>query len=148
MINGILVEATGVELITTLTARKLLILGSATRAKKAPLPNPLYVYCTRTFSHRDRLRGRHRPSIPQVCRPLRKELRLRNAEPKHSCQMMIRTNRTYCAAGSSPVAPANCGQQIHQDLSQAAFLMFSGASEQSWRSNLSRRYCSAPAGSL
>ena len=36
----------GGELITMLTARKLLILGSATRAKKAPLPDPLYVYCT------------------------------------------------------------------------------------------------------
>ena len=46
-INEILVEATGVELITMLTARKLLILGSATRAKKAPLPDPLYVYCTK-----------------------------------------------------------------------------------------------------
>jgi hypothetical protein len=41
------VEATGVELITVLTARKLLIPGSATKAKKAPLPDPLYVYCTK-----------------------------------------------------------------------------------------------------
>src|SRR5579864_271659 len=30
-----------------LTARKLLILGSATRGKTAPLPDPLYVYCTK-----------------------------------------------------------------------------------------------------
>ena len=30
-----------------LTARKLLILGTATTAKKAPLPDPLYVYCTK-----------------------------------------------------------------------------------------------------
>ena len=49
IIKEILVEATGVELITMLTARKLLILGSATRAKKAPLPDPLYVYCTKTL---------------------------------------------------------------------------------------------------
>jgi hypothetical protein len=42
-----MVEAAGVELITMLTASKLLILGSATRAKKAPLPDPLYVYCTK-----------------------------------------------------------------------------------------------------
>ena len=40
IINEIVVEATGVELVTMLTARKLLILGTA---KKAPLPNPLYV---------------------------------------------------------------------------------------------------------
>jgi hypothetical protein len=46
----ILVEAAGVELITMLTTRKLLILGSATRAKKAPLPDPLYVYCTKMLS--------------------------------------------------------------------------------------------------
>jgi hypothetical protein len=46
-INEILVEATGVELMTMLTARKLLILGTATTAKKTPLPDPLYVYCTK-----------------------------------------------------------------------------------------------------
>jgi len=33
-----------------LIARKLLILGTATTAKKAPLPNPLYVYCTKMLS--------------------------------------------------------------------------------------------------
>jgi len=44
------VEAAGVELISMLTARKLLILGSATRAKTAPLADPLYVYCTKIFS--------------------------------------------------------------------------------------------------
>jgi hypothetical protein len=42
-----MVEAAGVELITMLITRKLLILGTATTAKKAPLPNPLYVYCTK-----------------------------------------------------------------------------------------------------
>jgi hypothetical protein len=35
IIKELLVEAAGVELITMLTARKLLIPGSATRAKKA-----------------------------------------------------------------------------------------------------------------
>ena len=42
-----LVEAAGVELITILITRNLLILGTATKAKKAPLPDPLYVYCTK-----------------------------------------------------------------------------------------------------
>ena len=42
-----LVEAAGVELSSMLTARKLLILGTATTAKKARLPDPLYVYCTK-----------------------------------------------------------------------------------------------------
>jgi hypothetical protein len=44
------VEAAGVELSSMLTARKLLILGTATTAKKAPLPDPLYVYCTKILS--------------------------------------------------------------------------------------------------
>jgi hypothetical protein len=44
------VEAAGVELSSVLTARKLLILGNATTAKKAPLPDPLYVYCTKILS--------------------------------------------------------------------------------------------------
>jgi hypothetical protein len=44
------VEAAGVELSSVLTARKLLILGTATTAEKAPLPDPLYVYCTKILS--------------------------------------------------------------------------------------------------
>jgi len=43
------VEATGVELFSVLITRKLLIPGTATTAKKAPLPDPLYVYCTKLF---------------------------------------------------------------------------------------------------
>ena len=42
-----MVEAAGVELFRVLITRNLLILGTATRAKKAPLPDPLYVYCTK-----------------------------------------------------------------------------------------------------
>jgi hypothetical protein len=48
-----MVEAAGVELFSVLTARKLLILRMARGAKKAPLPIPLYVYCTKIFSHFD-----------------------------------------------------------------------------------------------
>ena len=40
-------EATGVELFSVLTTRKLLIPGIAKTAKKASLPDPLYVYCTK-----------------------------------------------------------------------------------------------------
>jgi len=47
--NVILVEAAGVGLFRVLTARKLSILRMARRARKAPLPDPLYVYCTKTF---------------------------------------------------------------------------------------------------
>ena len=43
-----MVEAAGVELFSVLTARKLLILRMARGAKKAPLPTPLYVYCTKS----------------------------------------------------------------------------------------------------
>src|SRR5882672_4667750 len=46
IINEIVVEATGVELFRVLITRNLLIPRSATTAKKAPLPDPLYVYCT------------------------------------------------------------------------------------------------------
>jgi hypothetical protein len=44
------VEAAGVELSSVLRTRKLLIVGTATKAQKAPLPNPLYVYCTKMLS--------------------------------------------------------------------------------------------------
>ncbi len=40
-------EAAGVEPITLLTAGKLLIPKTATTAKKAPLPDPLYVSCSK-----------------------------------------------------------------------------------------------------
>jgi len=43
------VEAAGVELFRVLITRNLLILGTATTAKKAPLPDRLYVYCTKMF---------------------------------------------------------------------------------------------------
>jgi len=42
-----MVEAAGVELFGVLITRKLLILGIAKTAKKAPLLDPLYVYCTK-----------------------------------------------------------------------------------------------------
>ena len=48
-----MVEAAGVELFNLVTARKLLILRMAKGAKKAPLPIPLYVYCTKIFSRFD-----------------------------------------------------------------------------------------------
>ena len=47
IIIEILVEAAGVEPFGVLITRKLLILGIAKTAKKAPLPDPLYVYCTK-----------------------------------------------------------------------------------------------------
>src|ERR1700682_1777181 len=47
IIKEIVVEAAGVELFRVLITRNLLILGTATTAKKAPLPDPLYVYCTK-----------------------------------------------------------------------------------------------------
>lgn len=59
-----MVEAAGVELITMLTSRKLLILGSATAAKKAPLPDSLYVYSTKIFSRFYSYVARREPSIP------------------------------------------------------------------------------------
>jgi hypothetical protein len=43
----------GSRSIRVLTARKLLILRMARGAKKAPLPIPLYVYCTKIFSRFD-----------------------------------------------------------------------------------------------
>ena len=45
--SSLMVEAAGVELFRVLITRNLLIPGSTKRAKKAPLPNPLYVYCTK-----------------------------------------------------------------------------------------------------
>jgi hypothetical protein len=50
IINEILVEAAGVQLFRVLITRNLLIPGSPTTAKKAPLPDPLYVYCTKILS--------------------------------------------------------------------------------------------------
>ena len=62
--NKLLVEATGVELFNVLTARKLLIPGIATGAKKAPLPNRLYVYCTKMLFARESHGPEDRPKYP------------------------------------------------------------------------------------
>jgi hypothetical protein len=40
-------KVAGVEPFRVLITRNLLILGIATTAKKASLPDPLYVYCTK-----------------------------------------------------------------------------------------------------
>jgi hypothetical protein len=60
----LVVEAAGVELITMLITRKLLILGPATTAKKAPLPNPLYVYCTKMVFALESPDATQRPQYP------------------------------------------------------------------------------------
>ncbi|MGB0106431.1 MAG: hypothetical protein WBP51_19680, partial [Candidatus Sulfotelmatobacter sp.] len=49
IINKLLVEATGVELFSVLTARNLLIPG--TTAKNAPSLDPLYLYLYEKFFH-------------------------------------------------------------------------------------------------
>jgi len=61
-----MVEAAGVELFSELTARNLLILRMGRRAKKAPLPIPLYVYCTETLSRLDRIRTHSQVEFPTV----------------------------------------------------------------------------------
>ena len=66
IIKEIVVEAAGVELITILITRNLLILGTATTAKKAPLPDPLYVYCTKYVSLLRPADSRSRHSIPWI----------------------------------------------------------------------------------
>ena len=57
-------EATGVELFTVLTARKLLILRMARGAKKATLPIPLYVYCTKILPGFHSAKPHQQRSIP------------------------------------------------------------------------------------
>src|SRR6202167_4953259 len=64
IIKEIVVEAAGVELFSVLTTRKLVILGTATTAKKAPLPDPLYVYCTKMRSLWSPLNSCSNHSIP------------------------------------------------------------------------------------
>jgi hypothetical protein len=59
-----MVEAAGVELFSVLITRNLLILGSATRAKKALLPNPLYVYCTKMLFALEAMDTTLRPQYP------------------------------------------------------------------------------------
>ena len=85
-------EAAGVELFRALITRNLLILGTATRAKKAPLPDPLYVYCTKIFSHCDRFRGRHRPSIPHFAVIDKKNCRIPYTDPRHLKTLLLSKN--------------------------------------------------------
>jgi hypothetical protein len=51
-----------------LITRKLLILGIATTAKKAPLPDPLYVYCTKILLLSVRQTPHSAHSIPWIRR--------------------------------------------------------------------------------
>jgi hypothetical protein len=74
------VEAAGVELFRILITRNLLIPGNATTAKKAPLPNPLYVYCTKIFPHFHGFKDPHKPNITQFAAPT-KRIALSYADP-------------------------------------------------------------------
>ena len=68
-----------------LTTRKLLILGPATTAKKAPLPNPLYVYCTKCFStaiESDAVTKRVSHNLPFSEKLLRLSIELKPLSPK------------------------------------------------------------------
>jgi hypothetical protein len=86
IIEKIVVEAAGVELFRVLITRNLLILGSATTAKKAPLPDPLYVYCTKCFfaleSHRHRTATVSHRSVG-MDRERHPELRYGKSRPFH-----------------------------------------------------------------
>lgn len=62
-----MVEATGVELFDVLITRILLILGTATRAKKAPLPDPFVrLLYENTFGLKPAARYIPRSNRPQV----------------------------------------------------------------------------------
>jgi hypothetical protein len=62
-----MVEAARVELIAVLTARKLLIPGSATTAKKAPLPEPFVgLLYEKHLPHGRESEALHELGIPQV----------------------------------------------------------------------------------
>ena len=66
IINELLVEATGVELFSGLITRKLLIPGTATAAKKAPLPDPFVrLLYENSFRVGVRTGNRSHLSIPQ-----------------------------------------------------------------------------------
>lgn len=54
----------GFELFSVLTARKLLILRMGRGAKKAPLPIPLYVYCTKILLRSHGAKAHQQRSIP------------------------------------------------------------------------------------
>ena len=58
-------EAAGVELFGVLITRKLLILGIAKTAKKSPLPDPLYVYCTKILFAPESNRHQMATTVPQ-----------------------------------------------------------------------------------
>jgi hypothetical protein len=91
-----------VELSSVLRTRKVLILGTATRAKKAPLPDPLYVYCTKMLRLWSPADPHNDHSIPQICRAgSRKTLSLlrhrKGARVKLCCKSLGPfTGRGFC----------------------------------------------------
>jgi hypothetical protein len=96
------VEAAGVELIRVLTARNLLILGTATTAKNAPLPDPLYVYCTTIFSHCDQVQRSSQAEYPTVCDSWKKELRIPYSDPKHLKRCLLSKVTVWIASAMPP----------------------------------------------
>ena len=96
IINEIVVEATGVELILVLRACRLLISGNATTAKSAPLPDWLYVYCTKIFRSGLTLTPPPAPYSRGTLRFVREKTRPRfaNLAPEALDRLGIFTKRT------------------------------------------------------
>src|ERR1700722_14504673 len=107
-----MVEAAGVEPFRVLITRNLLILGTATTAKKAPLPDPLYVYCTKTLLRSDKpvicLRPQYLTDPARtVDENIRRDLQQWHDRPSRACQPSRATRgmRHSAATGSAHVIP-------------------------------------------
>jgi hypothetical protein len=106
IITKLVWEAAGVELFRVLTTGKLLIPGTA---KKAPLPDPLYVHCTRIFSHCHRIRADSKPSIPRSGLPRKRIAALKPTRSANQHGLLDRETDLGCGftAVPPPVGPAS-----------------------------------------
>jgi hypothetical protein len=107
IIKEILVKAAGVELIKVLRACRLLILGNAATAKSAPLPDRLYVYCTKIFRSRLNPTPATAPYSRSTLRLVREKTRPRFANLAPEVRLSrLRRLRLRSGSGTGPVLRA------------------------------------------
>ena len=100
-------EVAGVELIKVLRACRLLILGNAATAKSAPLPDRLYVYCTKIFRTRLALTPPTAPYSRGTLRFVREKTRPRFANLAPEVRLgRLRRLRLRSGSGTGPVLRA------------------------------------------
>jgi len=121
-----MVEAAGVELFGVLITRKLLILGIATTAKTAPLPDPLYVYCTKMLFALEFNRHHMVATVSHKFSEMDRNSELPVTREQLRSLLISRLLASVALGGSLPVCPLSGADPLMPDKCDCGVALFAG----------------------